>query len=204
VSKKSIGIGLMGLGVIGGQVASVLSAKAEALAEQAGCPLVLRKVKVLPQDLARPWAQKMARGLFTTDIEEFFAEPEIDIVVEAIGGVSPALEYLTRALASGRHAVTSNKELIAKHGAELMKLAGRQGVGLRYEASVGGGIPLISRFQYDLVANKIGGIYAIINGTTNYILTRMEREGVDFSSAGLLYTSPSPRDQRGSRMPSSA
>ena len=199
MSKKSIGIGLMGLGVIGGQVASVLSAKAEALAEQAGCPLVLRKVKVLPQDLARPWAQKMARGLFTTDIEEFFAEPEIDIVVEAIGGVSPALEYLTRALASGRHAVTSNKELIAKHGAELMKLAGRQGVGLRYEASVGGGIPLISRFQYDLVANKIGGIYAIINGTTNYILTRMEREGVDFSSAlaraqELGYAEPNPEN----------
>lgn len=199
MSKKSIGIGLMGLGVIGGQVASVLSAKAEALAEQAGCPLVLRKVKVLPQDLARPQAQKMAKGLFTTDVEEFFAEPGIDIVVEAIGGVSPALEYLTRVLSSGRHVVTSNKELIAKHGAELMKLAGRQGVGLRYEASVGGGIPLISRFQYDLVANKIGGIYAIINGTTNYILTQMEREGVDFSSAlaraqELGYAEPNPEN----------
>jgi homoserine dehydrogenase len=199
VSKKSIGIGLMGLGVIGGQVASVLSTKAEALAEQAGCPLVLRKVKVLPQDLDRPQAQKMAKELFTTDIEEFFAEPEIDIVVEAIGGVSPALEYLTRALSGGKHAVTPNKELIAKHGAELMKLAGRQGVGLRYEASVGGGIPLISRFQYDLVANRIGGIYAIINGTTNYILTQMEREGVDFSKAlakaqELGYAEPDPEN----------
>jgi homoserine dehydrogenase len=199
VSKKSIGIGLMGLGVIGGQVASVLSAKAEALAEQAGCPLVLRKVKVLPQDLTRLQAQKMAKELFTTDIEEFFAEPEIDIVVEAIGGVSPALEYLIRALSSGKHAVTANKELIAKHGAELMRLAGRQGVGLRYEASVGGGIPLISRFQYDLVANKIGGIYAIINGTTNYILTQMEREGVDFASAlakaqELGYAEPNPEN----------
>jgi homoserine dehydrogenase len=199
VSKKSIGIGLIGLGVIGGQVASVLSTKAEALAEQAGCPLVLRKVKVLPQDLDRPQAQKMAKELFTTDIEDFFAEPEIDIVVEAIGGVSPALEYLTRALSGGKHAVTPNKELIAKHGAELMKLAGRQGVGLRYEASVGGGIPLISRFQYDLVANRIGGIYAIINGTTNYILTQMEREGVDFSKAlakaqELGYAEPDPEN----------
>ena len=199
MSKKSIGIGLMGLGVIGGQVASVLSTKAEALAEQAGCPLVLRQGKALPQDLARPQAQKMAKGLFTTDVEEFFAEPGIDIVVEAIGGVSPALEYLTRALSSGKHVVTSNKELIAKHGAELMKLAGRQGVGLRYEASVGGGIPLISRFQYDLVANKIGGIYAIINGTTNYILTQMAREGVDFSMAlakaqELGYAEPNPEN----------
>lgn len=173
----------MGLGVIGGQVVKVLSDKAEVLASQVGCPLVLRKVKVLPQDLARPQAKKMDSQLFTTDTDEFFAEPEIDIVVEVIGGESPALEYLTRALSDGKQVVTSNKEVIAKHGAELLELAGHKGVGLRYEASVGGGIPLISRFQYDLVANKIGGVYAIINGTTNYILTRMAREGADFSSA---------------------
>ncbi len=183
MSKKSIGIGLMGLGVIGEQVVKVLSDKAEVLASQVGCPLVLRKVKVLPQDLARPQAKKMDSQLFTTDTDEFFTEPEIDIVVEAIGGESPALEYLTRALSDGKQVVTSNKEVIAKHGTELLELAGHKGVGLRYEASVGGGIPLISRFQYDLVANKIGGVYAIINGTTNYILTRMAREGVDFSSA---------------------
>jgi homoserine dehydrogenase len=179
----SIGIGLMGLGIIGGQVAKVLSDKVDALTEQVGCPLVLRRVKVLPQDLSRPQAKKMSKELFTTDTEEFFAEPGIDIVVEAIGGESPALEYLTRAIAAGKHVVTSNKELIAKHGAKLSELAGQKGVGLRYEASVGGGIPLISSFQYDLVANKISGIYAIINGTTNYILTRMAREGVDFASA---------------------
>ena len=181
--KDSIGVGLMGLGVIGGQVARVLNDKAAALAEQVGCPLVLRKVKVLPEDLSRPQATKMAKELFTTDIEEFFAEPGIDIVVEAIGGESPAREYLARALAGGKHVVTSNKELVAKHGAKLLELAGQRGVGLRYEASVGGGIPLISSFQYDLVANKVGGVYAIINGTTNYILTRMAREGVDFASA---------------------
>jgi homoserine dehydrogenase len=197
--KESVGIGLMGLGVIGGQVAKVLSDKAETLAEQVGCPLVLRKVKVLPEDLTRPQAEKMAKGLFTTDTEDFFAEPGIDIVVEAIGGESPALEYLTRALSAGKHVVTSNKELIAKHGAKLLELAGRQGVGLRYEASVGGGIPLISSFQYDLVANKIDGIYAIINGTTNYILTRMAREGVDFASAlsraqELGYAEPNPEN----------
>jgi len=183
MGKKSIGIGLIGLGVIGGQVAKVLTDKAEVLAKRVGCPLVLRKVKVLPQDLTRPQAQKMNSQLFTADTDEFFSESEIDIVIEAMGGENPALEYLTRALSSGKHVVTSNKEVIAKHGAELMKLAGQQGVGLRYEASVGGGIPLISRFQYDLVANKIGGIYAIINGTTNYILTRMAMEGVDFSLA---------------------
>ena len=182
-TKKSVGIGLLGLGVIAGQVARVLEDKARLLAEQVGCPLVLRKVKVLPSDLERPQVQEMDAKLFTTDTDEFFTEPDIDIVVEAIGGENPALEYLTRALSSGRQVVTSNKEVIAKHGVELLELAAKHGVGLRFEASVGGGIPLISRFRYDLVANRICGIYAIINGTTNYILTRMAREGVDFAQA---------------------
>jgi homoserine dehydrogenase len=183
MNKRSIGVGLVGLGVVGGQVARVLRDKSDVLAEQVGCPLVLRKVKVLAQDLARPLAREMGAQLFTTDADEFFANPEIDIVVEAIGGENPALEYIKRALSDGKHVVTSNKEVIAKHGAELLALAQQHGVGLRYEASVGGGIPLLSRFQYDLVANKINGIYAIINGTTNYILTRMAREGIDFSVA---------------------
>jgi len=183
MKKQSIGVGLMGLGVIGGQVARVLMDRAEVLAEPVGCPLVLRKVKVLAQDLTRPQAMEMGPQLFTTDADEFFAEPEIDIVVEAIGGESPALQYLERALSGGKHVVTANKEVIAKHGAELLALAQQHKVGLRYEASVGGGIPLIAPFQYELVANKISGIYAIINGTTNYILTRMARDGVDFSSA---------------------
>ena len=183
VKKKSIGIGLMGLGVVGGQVARVLTDKAEVLAQQVGCPLILRKVKVLPQDLTRPQAREMGFQLFTTDADEFFAEPDMDIVVEAIGGERPALQYLERAISGGKHVVTSNKEVIAKHGAELLALAQQHGVGLRYEASVGGGIPLIAPFQRDLVANKISGIYAIINGTTNYILTRMARESIDFFSA---------------------
>jgi len=199
MKKQSIGIGLMGLGVIGGQVAKVLIDKADALAEQVGCPLVLRKVKVLPQDLTRPQAQAMDSQLFTTDADEFFATPEIDVFVEAIGGESPALEYLTRALSDGKHVVTSNKEVIAKHGVELLTLAQQHGVGLHYEAAVGGGIPLISPFQRDLLANKISGIYAIINGTTNFILTRMARDGVDFPSAlnraqELGYAEANPRD----------
>ncbi len=197
--KKSIGIGLMGLGVIGGQVARVLTDRAELLAEQVGCPLVLKKVKVSARGLTRPQAMEMGLQLFTTDADQFFAEPEIDIVVEVIGGENPALQYLKRALSAGKHVVTANKEVIAKHGAELLALARQHNVGLRYEASVGGGIPLIAPFQYELVANKISGIYAIINGTTNYILTRMARDGVDFSSAltraqELGYAEANPRD----------
>jgi homoserine dehydrogenase len=183
MNKQSIGIGLMGLGVVGGQVARVLIDKAEDLAEQVGCPLVLRKVKVLEQDLARPQVKEIGAQFFTTDDDEFFAHPEIDIVVEAIGGESPAFEYLARAIASGKHVITSNKEVIAKHGVELLALAQKHNVGLHYEAAVGGGIPLVAPFQRDLTANRVSGIYAIINGTTNYILTRMAKEGIDFSSA---------------------
>ncbi len=182
MNKKSIGIGLLGLGVVSGQTARVLEEKSVELAEKVGCPLVLRKVKVLASDLERTQAKQMPAGLLTTDDDEFFNEPGIDIVIEAIGGENPAREYISRALSGGKHVVTSNKEVIAKHGVELLSLAQQHGVGLQYEASVGGGIPLIAPFKHDLTANKINGIYAIINGTTNYILSRMAKEGIDFAA----------------------
>ncbi|MFH1169249.1 MAG: homoserine dehydrogenase [Chloroflexota bacterium] len=199
MKRDSVGVGLIGLGVVGGQVARVLLEKADSLSQQVGCPVVLRRVKVLPPDLERPQARQMPSQLFTTDAEEFFSQPGIDIVVEAMGGVSPALEYQQRALNSGRHVVTSNKEVIAKHGSELLEAARQHGVDLLYEASVGGGIPLIAPFKHDLVANEISGIYAIINGTTNYILTRMSREGIDFATAlksaqGLGYAEANPEN----------
>ena len=182
MERRSIGVSLIGLGTVGGQVARVLTDKADVLSEQIGCPLVLGKIKVIPVDLERPQAREMPSHLFTTDADEFFAEPDIDIVVEAIGGENPALEYLKRAISGGKYAVTPNKEVIAKHGTELLALAQKHGVSLGYEASVGGGIPLINPFKHDLVANKINAIYAIINGTTNYILTRMAKEGMDFAA----------------------
>lgn len=183
MEKNEIGIGLMGLGVIGGQVARVLLDKAEVLGQEANRPIVLRKVKVLERDLSRSQAKEMESRLFTTDEDEFFATPGLDIIIEVIGGENPARRYLERALAAGKHVVTANKEVIAKYGTELKALAQKHGVGLHYEAAVGGGIPLIAPFKRDLVANRIKGIYAIINGTTNYILTMMSREGADFASA---------------------
>ncbi len=199
MKKNSIGVGLIGLGVVGGQVAKVLIEKADILGEQVGCPLILKKVKVLPADLKRPQAKKMDSSLFTLNEEEFFSEPGIDIVIEAMGGETPALKYQERALTQGKHVVTPNKEVVAKHGARLLALARQHNVGLHYEASVGGGIPLIAPFQRDLVANEITGIYAIINGTTNYILTSMAKEGVDFPSAlkraqELGYAEANPRN----------
>ena len=199
MEKRSIGVGLMGLGVVGGQVAKVILDRAEILAEQVGCPLVLRKIKVLEQDLSRPQAKAMEPRLFTTDEDEFFATAELDIIIEAIGGEEPALRYVKRALSAGKHVVTANKEVIAKYGTELRALAHKQNISLSYEAAAGGGVPLIAPFQRDLVANQIKGIYAIINGTTNYILTRMSREGTDFASAlsqaqKLGYAEADPKD----------
>src|SRR4030042_3858725 len=158
MKKLSIGIGLMGIGVVNGQVARVLMGKKDLLADEVGCPLVLRKVKVLPQDLSRPLVKEMDSQLFTTSDDEFFTTPGIDIVVEAIGGEHPAFEYLQKILTSGKHAVTSNKEVIAKHGVELITLAQKHKVGLLYQASVGGGIPLIAPVQHGLVANRISAI----------------------------------------------
>jgi homoserine dehydrogenase len=199
MEKKSIGVGLLGLGVISGQTARVLKDKATLLAEQVGCPLELKKIKVLPQDLERPLVKEFKRDLFTTSDDEFFSVPGIDIVIEAIGGEHPAFEYHQRALSAGKCMVTSNKELIAKRGAELFALARKHNVSVRYEASVGGGIPLISPFMFDLVANELKGIYAIINGTTNYILTRMAKEGADFAAVlknaqELGYAEANPRN----------
>jgi homoserine dehydrogenase len=199
MENRTIGVGLMGFGVIGGQVARVLTERAAILSERAGCPVILRKIKVIPVDLERPQAQSMDRSLFALDEDEFFNTLGLDIIVEVIGGEHPALEYQKRALKAGKHVVTANKEVIAKHGAELLALAAQSGVSLRYEASVGGGIPLIAPFQRDLIANRINGIYAIINGTTNYILSTMASQGTEFATAlaqaqKLGYAETNPRN----------
>ena len=199
MDRKNIGVGLMGLGVVSGQVARILRDKASLLQRQIGMPVEIKKIKVLPSDLKRPLAQELSADLFTTSDDDFFGTPGIDILVEAIGGERPAFEYLQRAILTGKHVVTSNKELIAKRGPELFTLAQKHHVSVRYEASVGGGIPLISPFMFDLVANRLEGIYAIINGTTNYILTRMAREDADFatvlkSAQNLGYAEANPRD----------
>ena len=178
--KKAVGIGLLGLGTVGSGIAEVLVAKADSLAEQAGLPLVLKKVLVRDIDKRRP--VKLRSSLLTSHPEEVLSHPGVDIVIELIGGEHPATEYIERAIASGKHVVTANKEVMAKHGYKLFSLAGRYNADVRYEASVGSGIPLISTFQQDLAANRISAIRAILNGTTNYVLSRMAYEGLDFAS----------------------
>ena len=178
--KRTIGIGLLGLGVVGSGVAQVLATKADSLAEQAGLRLTLKKVLV--RDVKKRRSAKVSSALLTSHPEEVLSHPEIDIVIELIGGEHPATEHIMQALSHGKHTVTANKEVIAKHGYQLLSLAGKHKADLRYEASVGSGIPLISPFQQDLAANRISTIHAILNGTTNYILTRMAEEGLDFGA----------------------
>jgi homoserine dehydrogenase len=179
--KRNIGIGLMGLGTIGGGVAKVLMGKQNTLKRETGTQLLLKRV--LEKDSTKHGTLGIEPALFTTQFTELISHPEIDIVIELIGGEHPALEYIKEALSRGKHVVTANKEVMAKHWSELLAVAQEHQVALRYEASVGGGIPLITPFQEDLVANDISAIYAIVNGTTNYILTQMAKEGWDFSVA---------------------
>jgi homoserine dehydrogenase len=180
IMKKTIGIGLLGLGVVGSGVAQVLATKADSLAEQAGLRLTLKKVLV--RDAKKRRSAKINPALLTIDSEEVLSHPEVDMVIELIGGEHPATEHIKQAISHGKHAVTANKEVMAKHGYQLLSLARKHRVDLRYEASVGSGIPLISPFQQDLAANRISAIHAILNGTTNYILTRMAQEGLDFAA----------------------
>ncbi len=180
-NDTSVGIGLMGLGVIGSGVAKVLTGKPSILTREAGNPLVLKKV--LEIDLAKHGTLGLKPDIFTTQFADLLNDPEIKIVVELIGGEHPAFEYIREALANGKHVVTANKEVMAKHWSKLLDTAQKHNVALRFEASVGGGIPLIAPFQEDLVANDISAIFAIVNGTTNYILTQMSKEGWDFSAA---------------------
>ena len=178
---QSIGIGLMGFGVVGSGVARALLGKQGALAQETGASLELKKVLV--RSLSKPRSPAVPSELLTTDPQEILNSPDIDIVVEVIGGEDPALEYIRQALSNGKPVVTANKEVIAKNGIDLLETAQRNGVDLLYEASVGGGIPLLLPLARSLLANEISTIYGIINGTTNYILTKMSGEGISFSEA---------------------
>ena len=180
-SKRPIGIGLLGAGVVGGGVARVLAEKADALGRLAGRPLSLEGALVRDAAKSRPYGPPPE--LLTTDANDVLDRPGVDVVVEVMGGEQPALEYIRRSIAGGKHVVTANKEVMARHGPDLLAEAQRRGVRLLFEASVAGGTPIIAPLTRDLAANEVTAIRAIINGTTNYILTRMARQGVDFDAA---------------------
>ena len=161
------GVGLLGLGTVGSQVAERLEQASELVQRRTGVDLCLRQVLVRDRDKERRY--RPAAPL-TDDIAEVLDDPGVSIVVEVMGGDEPAHQYLRRAIEAGKHVVTANKEVMAKYGPELLELALAHNVDIYFEAAVGGGIPLISTFKIDLLANEINSIEAIINGTTNFIL----------------------------------
>lgn len=177
-----INVGLIGLGTVGSGVAKMLLSRREFLARRAGIPLSLKKVCVRRRNLSR-WAHVDSR-LLTTNSKEILNDPDIDVVVELIGGIHPAKEIVLQAIKNGKQVVTANKALLAHHGAELFSAAAKAGVDLYFEASVAAGIPIIKSLREGLIGNDIEELYGILNGTTNFILTEMSgRDGRSFKSA---------------------
>jgi homoserine dehydrogenase len=176
---KPIKVGLLGLGTVGAGVAKVCFSHREELEEKIGAPIELSAV--VDQDIANPRSGLNLSELpLTTDPAKVLDDPSINIVVELIGGLEPARTFILRALANGKHVVTANKALLATHGEELYAEARKRGCMLAFEAAVAGGIPIIRSIKEGLAANRITSLFGIVNGTSNYILTKMTDEGLEF------------------------
>ena len=176
-----IKVALMGHGVVGSGVAQLLEEKTESLAQKAGEPLYCAKILDLRDFPQTPYADR-----FTKRVEDILEDSSIRIVVEAMGGLHPAYEFVKACLEQGKSVVTSNKELVAEKGAQLLALAKEKNVNFFFEASVGGGIPIIRPMHLCLAANRIDEIDGILNGTTNFILTKMIQDHMEFSDALAL------------------
>ena len=171
-------IGIAGLGTVGGGVVALLRDQADRLARQAGRPLQLARVA---SRTPKPGID-LGGAAFSTDLETLH-QTDVDVIVELIGGEQRALQLVGTALGRGQHVVTANKAIIAVHGNELLAQASGQGVGLGFEAAVAGGIPVLGALRSGLVANKVGTVAGIVNGTSNYILTAMAEQGASFAEA---------------------
>lgn len=181
---KQLKIGLLGLGQVGSGVYSILKSKGRLLAQKNGTSFELRAIAVKHRSKKR--LAKPKKSELTYNANRLVNDPDLDVVVEVIGGIHPAKELILRALRSGKHVVTANKALLAEHGRALFGEAEKLGRHLFFEASVGGGIPVIKVLREGLVANRIKSLYSIINGTSNYILTKMSEEHLDFKEALVL------------------
>ena len=171
-------IAILGYGTVGSGVLEVLRRNAASIERRAGQPVTVKYICDIRDFSSHPDA-----ALFVNNIDVILSDPEVTAVVETIGGLKPAYFYVKSALESGRHVVTSNKELVATHGAELLAIARRRGVCFLFEASVGGGTPIITPMHQCMAANVISEIAGIVNGTTNFMLTKMARENMDFGAA---------------------
>jgi len=175
---KQIGVGLLGFGTVGAGVADGLQRNRKVMAQRLGADVVLRKIADV--DITTDRGVAVDRALLTTDAMAVVNDPDIQIVVELIGGSGVAKTFVLAALNAGKAVVTANKKLLAEHGDEVFGAAERNGVDIYFGASVGGGIPIIRVVREGLAGNEIQSIHGILNGTCNYILTRMENEGLPF------------------------
>ncbi len=174
-------VALLGCGTVGGEVVRLLHSSADDYAARVGAPLELAGIAV--RRLGRTRDLPVDESLFTTDAEALVARDDVDVVVEVIGGIEPARSLILAALRSGKSVVTANKALLAEDGATLYAAAEQAGVDLYYEASVAGAIPLLRPLRESLAGDQISRVMGIVNGTTNYILTRMDEQGMGFSEA---------------------
>jgi homoserine dehydrogenase len=179
--KSPVKIALLGCGTVGGGVLRLLEDNREFLASRVGAALEVKHVLV--RDLSKPRGKECKAEWLTNDPEKIFNDPSIDLIVEVIGGENPARAYLERALKAGRSVVTANKYIISKHGPALVQAAIEHHVDLAFEASVGGGIPIIRTLREALASDTVSSVHAILNGTCNYILTRMRQAGLSFAAA---------------------
>jgi homoserine dehydrogenase len=176
--KRSINVGIIGFGTVGTGTARILQENAEIIKRRLGAHVVLKKISDL--DVKRDRGISLTGVQLTTDAREIMTDPDIDIVVELIGGYKPAKDFILEAIKQKKHVVTANKALLAVHGEELYAAAEKSGVSLGFEASVAGGIPILAAIRSGLGANNIRSIYGIVNGTCNYILTLMTNVGRKF------------------------
>jgi homoserine dehydrogenase len=178
---ETVRVGVLGCGNVGAALVELLQRQGDEIEARTGLRLEVTRVAVRSASRERP--VELAEGVLTTDAAGVVKDPEVDVVVEMIGGSEPARELITAALANGKPVVSANKELLANFGAELFAAAEDAGVDLLFEAAVAGGIPLIRPLRESLVGERISRVMGIVNGTTNYILTKMTEEGADYTDA---------------------
>jgi len=176
---KEIKVGLLGFGTIGTGVVRLLQKNFSIIEEKLGARLILKSIADLDTKTDR--GVSLAPGVLTANAEEVLTDPDISIIIELIGGYKPAKEFILKAIENGKHIVTANKALLAVHGEEIYAAAARKRIEIRYEAAVGGGIPVLSAIKGNMAANRFDTVLGILNGTCNYILTKMTQEGADFS-----------------------
>lgn len=177
---KRISIGLLGYGTVGSSVYNLINDHALEIARTTGATISIKKILV--RDISVP-RQEAPAEIFTDDYEDIINDPEINTIVELIGGIEPAFDYITRALEKGKSVVTANKQLLSQKGFYLFRLAREKGTQIRFEASVAGAIPVIKVLRESMVAADLTSVYGIVNGTTNFILTEMSRTGAKYGDA---------------------